>query len=55
MWNNDEIIEAQKRAIEYRQTAEEYCPNGGFLFGDDECKDVSQKMSGIAANTESNE
>jgi hypothetical protein len=31
---DDEFIEARKRAQEYRQMAEEECPDGGFLFGD---------------------
>lgn len=39
MWTNEEIIEAQKRAREYREMAEEYCPRGGFLFGDEDTKD----------------
>jgi hypothetical protein len=39
MLNNDEMIEAQKRAKEYREMAEEYCPRGGFLFGDENTDD----------------
>lgn len=30
----DEMLEARKRAQEYREMAEEYCPHGGFLCGD---------------------
>lgn len=32
---DDEMLEARKRAEEYRKMAEEECPDGGFLFGDD--------------------
>ena len=31
---DDELLEARKRAQEYRKMAEEECPNGGFLLGD---------------------
>ncbi len=34
MWNDEQLLEARQRAHEYRQMAEEYCPCGGFLFGD---------------------
>ena len=32
--NEQEIVEAERRAREFREMAEEYCPNGGLLFGD---------------------
>lgn len=32
---DDELIEVRKRAEEYRKMAEEECPDGGFLFGDE--------------------
>jgi len=32
--NEDDIIEARRRAAEYCRLAEEYCPRGGFLLGD---------------------
>jgi hypothetical protein len=32
--NEEEAVEARKRAKEFREMAEEECPNGGFLFGD---------------------
>jgi hypothetical protein len=35
MTTDDELIAARKRAEEYRKMAEEECPDGGFLFGDD--------------------
>ena len=31
---DDDLIEAQKRAKDYRKMAAEECPDGGFLFGD---------------------
>jgi len=34
MLTDEELLEARQRAHEYRQMAEEYCPCGGFLFGD---------------------
>jgi len=30
----EEMLEARKRAKEYREMAEAECPNGGFLYGD---------------------
>jgi hypothetical protein len=30
----EDLIEARKRAQEYRKMAEEECPDGGFLFAD---------------------
>ena len=32
--NEEEIREAEKRAQAFREMVEEYCPHGGFLFGD---------------------
>ena len=32
---DEEMIEARKRAKEYREIAEEYCANGGLLLGEE--------------------
>jgi hypothetical protein len=32
--NEDELLDARKRAREYLEIALEYCVSGGFLFGD---------------------
>jgi hypothetical protein len=35
MLTDDELLEARKRANEWRESLEEYCPQGGALFADD--------------------
>ena len=35
MLNSEEIIEAQQRANEFREIAEEHCSDGGLLLGDE--------------------
>jgi hypothetical protein len=30
----DQILEAERRAQAFREMAEEFCPQGGLLFGD---------------------
>jgi P27 family predicted phage terminase small subunit len=35
MLNSEEIIEAQQRAKEYHEMADEHCPTGGLLLGDE--------------------
>jgi hypothetical protein len=34
MLNDDQMLEARQRAKEFRGIAEEWCPQGGFLFGE---------------------
>jgi hypothetical protein len=47
----DEMIEARQRARDWREMMEEWCPNGGALFGDEQVIQLSDSLSDDRSET----